>query len=287
MRKNIHKTVAVFAVIAALTSGCRSSAEYKKLTQAGNEYADAVNKLLTSASDMRIEATSEMLLKDDRISNQSVDNYTTLSKQDEERLRIIDDIRNHNQLLQAYFSKMQELATSDAPDQARTEIDGIADNLNTIGNRLSGSDLITDKSLLQNATNLVINSRIRGALREELEKRHEVLLKELTIQEKVLHALSDSLREDVKSIKLARELRLVIRPLTQPEQIKDEDEWIQNRKNILLMDAKIEEIQKASTALQKFREIFQASVEGKLNIARLNNHLKDIDSFLALVENDK
>ncbi|BAY43049.1 hypothetical protein SAMD00079811_06270 [Scytonema sp. HK-05] len=287
MRKNIHKTVAVFAVIAALTSGCRSSEEYKKLTQAGNQYAHAVNELLTAASEIRIEATSEKLLQDDRILNQNENDYRTISKDDEEKLTIINDIRSHNQLLQNYFSKLQDLATSDAPDKAKTEIDGIAGNLNSVSKKLQGSDLITNKSLLQGVTNLVINSQIRGALREELEKRHEVILKELTIQQEVLNTLSDSMKKDVKSIQSAQEIRLVIRPLIQPKPIKNEDEWVQSRKKILLMDRKIEEIKNASNALGEFKEIYQASVEGKLTLARLNNHLQDIDSFLALVQNTK
>ncbi|ARV61010.1 hypothetical protein BZZ01_22435 [Nostocales cyanobacterium HT-58-2] len=287
MRKNIRQTVAIFAVIAALTSGCRSSEEYKKLTKAGNEYAIAVNELLTAAGDIRIESNSEKLLQDDKILNQSETDYRTLSQQDEDWLKILNDIRTHNELLQAYFSKLQALATSDAPEQAKTEIDGIAGNLNSIGHKLQNSTLITNKSILQGATNLVISSQIRGALREELEKRHEVILKELTIQQEVLNTVSSSIEQDVKSIKSAQEVRLVIRPLIQIEPIKNEDEWIKTRKNILLMDRKIEEIKKASTALREFKEIFQASLEGKLTQARLNEHLQDIDTFFALIQNTK
>jgi hypothetical protein len=287
MKKNIHKTVAVFAVIAALTTGCRSSEEYKKLSLAGNQYAHAVDELLIAAGDIRIEATSEKLLKDDITKPQNENDYERLSRHDRDRLNTINDIRNHNQILQAYFSKMHELATSDAPDKAKTEIDGIATNLNTVGKKLEGSDLITNKGVLQAVTSLVINSKIRGALREEIEKRHEVILKELTIQQEVLKTLGDSMEDDVKSIQSARELRLVIQPFIEAEKIRDEDEWIQNRKDILLMDRKIEEVKKASNALENFKEIYQASVEGNLTLASLNNHLQDIDSFLALVQNNK
>ncbi len=51
MKKTFCKTVVVFTVIATLTTGCRSTDEYKKFAKAGNEYANAVDKLLDAASE--------------------------------------------------------------------------------------------------------------------------------------------------------------------------------------------------------------------------------------------
>lgn len=287
MIKNCYKTVALVSIIAFLTTGCRSLEEYKKLAEAGNEYAHAVNELLTTAGNIRIEASSEQFLRDDRLSNQSVDEYVKVSQLDKERLRILNDIRSHNLLLQSYFSKLQDLTNSNASDEAKAEIEGITSNLNKIGQKLQGSNWIANKGVFQGITNLVVNSQIRGALREELEKRNKTIILELTIQQEMLKALSDSLDHDVELIKLAREQRLVVRPLIQPELIQDEDGWIQNRKNILTMDRQIAALKTASAALGEFKEIFQAFVEGKLTIKRLNNVLQDIDSFIAIVENNK
>ena len=287
MIKNLTKTVGLVVVIAALASGCRSNTEYKKLTEAGNKYTLAVNQLLTTAGDIRIDATSEQLLKDDRISNRSVDNYTKLSQVDRDRLKVLNDIRIHNQLLQAYFSKLQELAHSDAPEQTKKEIDGIANNLNSIGKKLQGTNLIANKAVFQGVANIIVDSQIRGAMREELEKRNKTILQELTIQQEILNALGDSMQQDVALIKSAQEQRLVIRPLIQPEPIVQQDEWIQTRKKILTMDRKIAELRQASTALGEFKDIYQASVQGKLSIARINGVLQDMDSFLALIEKNK
>lgn len=285
--KNLRQTVTLFAVIAALISGCRSTNDYKKLTEAGNKYAHAVNQLLTTAGDIRIEATSEQLLRDDKISNQSAVEYTNLSQLDDERLEIINDLRTHNLLLQSYFFKLQELTNSHASAQAKTEIEGIVTNLNKVSQKLRLSNLITNKSLFQGITNFVVDSQIRGALREELEKRNKTIFQELIIQQEMLNELGDSIEQDVELIKLGRERRLVVRPLTQPEPILKEEEWIQTRKNILTMDRKIIEFKNASATLGEFKEIFKASVEGKLSIKHLNNVLKDIDSFLASVGNNK
>jgi hypothetical protein len=136
MKKNLSKTVILFTVVAALTTGCRSSEEYKKLTDAGTKYAEAVNELLTTAGNIRIDLTSEQILRDDKQSNQSLENYMQRSQSDLKRLQIIEDVRNHNILLKKYFSTLQELATSDAPNEAQLEISGIATNLNRISQRL-------------------------------------------------------------------------------------------------------------------------------------------------------
>ncbi len=284
MIKKYCKTIAVVAVIAALTSGCRSSDEYRKLTEAGNKYAQAVNSLLITAADIHLESSSEQILKDDRLTNQTIQEYQKYSQLDEERLHIINDLRLHNQLLQAYFSKLEDLANSDAPHQSATEIEGIVSNLNSVGQKLHQSDLITHKGVFPRITRLVVDSQIRGALKQELEKRHQIILRELTLQQEMLNALGDSMQHEIELIKQAREERLVIRPLIQDELIQNEDGWIQTRKNILTMDRKVTELKNASQTLGEFKEVFQASVEGKISIQRLNTALKEIDSFIALVE---
>ncbi len=281
--KNFHKTVALVAVLAAFTTGCRSTAEYKKLAEAGNKYAQAVDQLLITAGDMSITATSEKMLETARISPISLAKYEELNQADKDRLQILQELRHHNQLLHDYFSRLQELATSDAPERVQAEIEGIVNNLNASSQKLQSSNLITHKGVIQAVTSLVVDSKIRGALRDELEKRNQTVLQELTIQQEMLDALRDSIQHDAKIIQSLREGRLVVRPLMQSQPIEQEDEWIQKRKYVLTLNTKIAELQEASTALGEFKEIFQAAVSGKLSLERLNNGLKDIDAFLALV----
>ncbi|KAF3884301.1 MULTISPECIES: hypothetical protein [Nostocales] len=287
MKKYFSKTVIIFTVIATLTTGCRSSEEYKKLTDAGTKYAEAVNELLTTAGDIRIDLTSEQILRDDRQSNQSLENYTQRSQSDLKRLQVIEEVRNHNTLLKKYFSTLQELATSDAPASAQSEIASITQNLNKSSQILQNSDLFSSRNqgIAQAVTHAVISSKIKGALKEELEKRHQTILKELTIQQEMLNYLSESLQHDVEMIQSAREQRLIIEPLTSSTKIQEQSQWIEDRRKILTMDRKVEELKNAGEALGEFKTAYQAAVSGELNVARLNHLLKDIDTFLALVEN--
>lgn len=287
MHRNFRKTVAIAAVIATLASGCRSTDEYKKLADAGNKYTHAVNELLTAAGNIKLEATSEQILRDDIDSNQSARDYNERSDLDKERLKILNDLRSHNLLLRDYFSKLYELANADAPDEAKAEIEGIANNLNTMGQKLRGSNLINKPSVFSPIASLVVTSQIRGALREELEKRSPAIMLQLTLQQEMLDELGSSIEHDMNTIKSAQEQRLIVRPLTHTDPISNENEWIQTRRTILTMDRKIAELKAANAALGEFKEVFQAFVEGKLSIQRLNSVLKDIDSFLAQIESVK
>ncbi|MBC1223507.1 hypothetical protein GNF10_00595 [Nostoc sp. UCD121] len=287
MKKTLHKTVFLFVMIATLTTGCRSTDEYKKFANAGSGYANAVDKLLDAAGDIRIDTTSEQLLRNDRILNLTVDDYKKLADRDDERLEVIRKLRKHNKLLGNYFQLLNELASSDAPTRAQGEIAGVVDNLNTIGKELQRSDLITNAGLFQGIGNVVVSSQIRGALRDELEKRHRTILLELTIQKEMLKVLGDSIAQDVKLIRIAREERFVIRPLIQDTTISEEDTWIETRRNLVKMEKRGQELQFASQTLGKYQEVFQAFYEGKLTLARVNNFLQEVDDFLQIVEADK
>ncbi|GAA6623910.1 hypothetical protein [Scytonema sp. NUACC26] len=288
MKKYLSKTVIVFTVVATLTTGCRSSEDYKKLTDAGTKYAEAVNELLTTAGDIRIDLTSEQILRDDRQSNQSLENYMQRSQSDLKRLQVIEDVRNHNILLRKYFSTLQELATSNAPNDAQLEIASIATNLNNIGQRLENSEVLSSRNegIARAATNAIISSKIKGALKEELEKRHKTILKELTIQQEMLNFLSESLQDDVEMMKSAREQRLIIEPLTSSTNIEAQNQWIEDRRKIITIDRKVAELKNAGEALGEFQKAYEAAVRGELNTARLNHLLRDIDTFLALIENN-
>ncbi|MBE8997325.1 hypothetical protein IQ274_03605 [Nostoc sp. LEGE 12447] len=287
MKKTLHKTVFLFVMIATLTTGCRSTDEYKKFANAGSGYVNAVDKLLDAAGDIRIDTTSEQLLRNDRILNLTVDDYKKLADRDDERLEVIRKLRKHNKLLGNYFQLLNELASSDAPTRAQGEIAGVVDNLNTIGKELQRSDLITNAGLFQGIGNVVVSSQIRGALRDELEKRHRTILLELTIQKEMLKVLGDSISQDVKLIRIAREERFVIRPLIQDTTISEEDIWIETRRNLVKMEKRGQELQFASQTLGNYQEVFQAFYEGKLTLARVNNFLQEVDDFLQIVEADK
>jgi hypothetical protein len=295
MTKNLKKTLLLaVAIIATFTSGCRSTEEYRKFAEAGNNFAEATNLLLDSAGKIKIDTTSERVLSDRRVRGEFkpsdearkkvIDNYSELSKPEKERLELIKELRKHNQFLQNYFTKLIELADSKSPDRTKTAVESIANQLQESGNNLVNlSPIKIDK--LPSVTKIVLDTRIRGALKEELEKRKFVIYQEITTQEKVLKVIGDSMKNDSEIRRELREYRLVISPLLQPEKLDpDEDTWIKTRYEVLTQDAEtISKINKVSDALREFKEIFIASIEGDITSKRLNNFLQSTNSLSILV----
>ncbi|MGB3756286.1 MAG: hypothetical protein WBA07_07920 [Rivularia sp. (in: cyanobacteria)] len=285
MFNNFRKTFILVTAIATLSTGCKYREQYQQLTETGSKYTTAVDELLVKAGKLQVESTSEDILSDDIILNITETKYQEKSDEDKEILQIINKIRNHNRLLQKYFSKLEELAASDAPERTQVEIDGIANNLQKISSQLQATRFSPNPVILKGIGHLVIHSKIDGALRKELENRDRTIIQELTIQQEMLKKLGDFMKTKVERKRLAQEQRLVIRPLVDQNPVTNEESWIQERNQIFAIDTRVEELENASDAIAEFKTVFKDSVEGKITGVRLNNALKDIDSFLALLEN--
>jgi hypothetical protein len=294
MMKKIHKTLALVAVIVVFSSGCRSTEEYKKFAEAGTQFAEANNLLLDIAGKVKINLTSEQVLSDRTISkiaelnltnsvekkiiDDYIQRYNNYSRDDQERLELLNELRTHNQLLQAYFLKLIELANSDASARTQVSVESIANQLQASGSKVIqlNSDKIDKLPLV---TRIVLDASIRGFLRQELEKRKEAIYKEITIQEKVFDILAESIKKDLKNMRELQEYRLVIMPLIQQQEI-DEDEWIKTREEILTKHIEtISLIKTASNNFKEFKEIFQASIEGEVTSERINKLLKNSNYF--------
>ena len=53
------------------------------------------------------------------------------------------------------------------------------------------------------------------------------------------------------------------------------------------MQRKSDELKDASEKLSEFKTMFKYFVEGKLSVKRLNQFVRDIDSFLEILEQNK
>jgi len=288
MFNNFRKTFVLVTVIATLSTGCKYSKQYQKISYAGNQYTTAIDELLNKANELQIDSSSEKLLQNDRISNVDVNVYQNYKTNDKEILELISDIRSHNNLLREYFYTLKQLAYSKAPGEVQKEITGIATNLQTIGSQLQKSSSLPRPIVIGEIGKLIVNSKVDGVLKKELEERHPIILKQLKIQGEMLSILGEIMKTRVESIKNAREQRLVIKPIVKKEPIPSSStaQWMKLRKEILLMDKQVKEIEEASGALDNFQNIYKASVEGKINSQTLNNSLEDIDRFLALLQNN-
>jgi hypothetical protein len=274
----------VVILLVQLTLGCTSTQEYARFAQAGTTYSAAVDRLLVTAAQTGIDANSERLLQDDGLSNQNIPNYEKLTNVDEERLRIVGRLRTHARLLSQYFQSLNELATSDTPQRAQLSVERIAEGLNKIGTELRGSPLVADSNAFGAVTKLAVGFAIRAALKEEFNKRNETIQRELKTQEELLNILSSGIQRDLETIRATTEQRLVIDPLIAVTPIAKPDEWISNRRRILFSSQTVAELGTASQAARELRVVFEDMVGGKLDLARVNTLLIDLNSILSVAE---
>lgn len=294
MTKNFQKTLLVATILASFASGCKSTEDYKNFADAGNNFAQANNTLLNSAENIAINTTSERILSE-RISQglqptEDIRNFakrynSSFSKSDKERLELIKELRKHNQILFAYFNKLIDLATSGSSARTQTAVESIATQLQASGNKLINFGKI---GKLPSVTKIVLDARIRGAIRDELEKRKETIYREITIQEELLKFLGESMEHDIEVTRQLQETRLVMLPLFQPLDKINQEDWIQTRHKVMTQNSEvIITINKASGSLGEFREMFIASVGGEETSKRINKFVKETNSFSELVLNNQ
>jgi hypothetical protein len=285
-----RQIIAISLVLLTLTAGCKPSKEYANLAQAGTTYGVAIDNLLVVTGNIEIDATSEKLLSDAALSKLSLSQYRSVSTEDEKLLAVIARLRQHVKLLSRYFGLLYQLATSDAPDRAKTAIgngsSGVIGNLNSIGTQLRGSGFLTGNAAAAAGpiTSLVVSGIIRGALRDELNARQITIRRELELQERLLKALSERIQADLKVTQQIREQRLVIDPLTSGKPIANPDQWVSNRRSVLTMKLAADQLQTASDDVKKLREAFEDLISGKLTLDRVDSLIADFDSLLTITE---
>jgi hypothetical protein len=286
---NIRQIVtAIFLV--TLISGCRSNDDYNKLGEAGIKYIDAVNLLLDESAKARVDLSSEQILANDKISNIDPNEYTGTSDRDRKRIKYISLIVQHNSMLKKYFLLLQELANSDAPQKAQTEIEKVAKNLTSLGSVIrtgAAGNPGGSTATLGSGVNFIVKLQIREALKQELEKRGKLISNELKIQEEALEKVGKIMLEDKEKTSKLQENRLVVRSIVLPSPISDETGWIKTRQSILMMTIMSENLKSASSTLSDFRDVFESFLEGKSDIKSVNIFLSEVEAFVKLVSNNK
>jgi hypothetical protein len=286
----------IISFIGASLVACGASLrEYKKFANAGQEYASALDTLLVTSGNYFVDANSEKLLRnrvEDTVRDherQNQEKYIEITDQDKQWLMLIGKMRQHTKLLKRYFIALEDLATSDTPEQAQQVTEDIFTQLNNVSIGIQSIPLVSETigSALSEIPKMILSNKIKGTLRKELALRKETIYRELAIQEFVLELLTIQLQNNLTIIQQNQEDRLLLRPYTAAEPISNPDEWIEKRRDILTMTLSIEALNNASESAKNFKEAFQLLLEDKFTIARANELLSDINSLLNVTEEIK
>ncbi|MCI5150033.1 MAG: hypothetical protein D3916_11710 [Candidatus Electrothrix sp. MAN1_4] len=280
---NIIRSTIIIPVAALLLSGCATPqrSEYAAFAQAGSGYAAAVDKLLVAAGEAQVDSTSWTLVGDKNDGGIDEATYKKRTQEDIDRLTELRRLRTHAQLLGNYFVQLEVLATSDAPDRAKSAIKGVVKSITDLS--LSSSEALPALPTLGRG---IVDANIRAALKEELtSERKEVLRKELQLQKVLLTQLSGQIAVALKEAKQIKEFDLVITPLIAGGSplVKPEN-WVAKRHEVMYMSETVEELKLAATAACKMQVTFDALLSGEDVTGSINSLIIDIERILTIAE---
>jgi hypothetical protein len=276
----------IITVIGTILVACGASLEeYQKFAKSGQEYATALDDLLVISGNYFVDANSENLIANDlQDQNRDGSNYAEATKQDDEWLTLIAAMRQHNRLLKEYFFALENLATSNAPQEARKATDNIFKQLNSVSKSIQANPKVGSISV-SSIPEIILSQKIKGELRKELEARKEAIYREIAIQEAVLKLLTSQIKTDLKDIQNLRDERSMLPAFASEQPIENPDDWIIKRRQVRTMTLSVQGLDDAIKATESFKESFRLLLEDKFTIGRANALLSEIESLINLTEN--
>jgi len=261
----------IITIIGTIVVACGASLEeYQKFAKSGQEYATALDSLLVISGNYFVDANSENLIAND-LQDQDRDssNYAETTKEDDEWLTLIAEMRQHNRLLKEYFFALEDLATSNAPQEARKATDNIFKQLNSISNSIQANPRVGSIPV-PSIPEIILSQKIKGELRKELEARKEAIYREIAIQEALLKLLTSQIKTDLKDIQNLKDERSVLPAFAAEQPIEKPDDWIIRRRQIRTMTLSVQGLDDATKATESFKESFKLLLEDRFTIGRAN-----------------
>lgn len=290
--KLTKKAMIIPAASLLLLGGCASRvSQFKEFGEAGVKYADTMNKLLSASGELAIDRNSTFLINGrSELSGGDDGNRSKILKSGnelmEERLHILNDIAEHNNLLKLYFKALAELAGSDAGTEITAGTAGIVKKLSELNPRISKATFgeAPIGSLVEPVTDLAVASFQQAALEKELKDHAKIIERELALQVAAIKAIEKNWEYDQK--KMLEENRKInlkqfVQDYTLPEY------WAENRKAILVANTSPAKLDKsASNAAGELEKAFKTLVT-KGDKAKLENIpliMSDLNKVIDLIE---
>ena len=277
-------------VVAAVTmttllNACGSIKDYALLSQAGQSYTQAIDKLLEATKKISIDSSSEAMLRDRANTvEERTRVYTQTRKTDTEWLSLLSKMQDHTDLLSQYFRRLQALATSDASERAQQETDHLITNLSKVGNEIRSNQFVTEHKVIPQIVNIAVKAHVRASLKTELQARQATIQKELDTQEEILILIKQELKRQLTELQNNQEQRLLYTPYVTEQKIVNPDGFVRERNRILSLTNTIPEIEQATQVSQELRSSFLDLLDGKLTLARVNVLVTDINSLLNVAQ---
>lgn len=301
-RKWFYRIVLMLILLQAGLLGCTAQIQLaSNLAQTGVQYADAMDTLLGSTSDLVVLDDSKMLLyqydlvsyPDDKKKEEEVLNQflTTRDANIKPLLAILSDLQTRMRTLKAYFTNMAALADTDASQRLSTAVENLStaiDGANTEIRETLGEtgqeEIISaaEQTALGQLAGLVGQGIQAEMLREALKRDAPIIGEQLYLTQKLLDRISGMVEQRYTDANIVKNKNEVVKPYKY-KTITDRDAWMENRKTVLTDPSLDEPLQKAQAAAGNMLVIWEGILKGsECDMNSIQLVLADIQDFIGI-----
>jgi hypothetical protein len=289
MRKDGVFTVVLAAVLGTtLISGCATTQARidggGNFATAGIVYVDALPAVFDESFRLSVEANTYQLLFDRDILTEA-EREEALDNADvelTERLRLLRDLRRHSLLLRSYFLALQALMTNDSASGISSAADNVINRLDELRPgiaeaRIGDADL---SGVAETAANLVVGAYTNSALARELEKRGDLIERELALQQRLIDALVEDMMDNAQLIVQIKELNPVFEEYVTANRVSDS--WSAKRVTAYKRTVELESYDDIRKAASTMHASWVALVEKRSTAESFDVLLQDVEQLLAV-----
>lgn len=273
-------------------AGCASTAtisRFDAFAQAGGQYAKAVDALLQQSAQIQVDASSEKLLATRTdLGPVSRDDFRRQDQADRGYVDEITLLRRQVKLLADYFTALDALATSDAPQAFGTTVATTATSLDALSQQLRGTGLSSnpqaEQALATGVGSLVVKAAGSRALQHELEQRKEMIARVLQLHVALLGVLRDQVQANLQFARNRQYEQQVEGPYLTADAALEPISWKQERFQGLGPADPVQQLDAAQSAARNLQTAWAKLLSNELGPADVQAVTNELTPILAALD---
>lgn len=270
--------------------GTTTTSNVTPFAAAGTQYAQAVETLLDTSTDLLVDSNSQKLLQGLRLAPGTAEDLEEQDKAMRANLTEVRLLRRQLDLLGEYFRSLSALSTSDVPQAFAAELSQTAAAIDGVSKSLQQTALFRNaaagESLVGEIGGLIV-AGVRGhELRRELERRKATIDEVLSIQGRLLDALRAQVLADVEINRQREYDTEVVEPFETEGDLSTEAQqqvWLAARRKLLTDPILVEELVAAAAAARALRVAWARVLADRLTPADVEAVVAKLDPIAANV----
>jgi hypothetical protein len=290
MKRTIaHTILRLFlpALLLAALTGCATARipDFQAFATAGTTYTTAVSGLITEVGDTAVNANSVKLLQNRSLAPVSMTAFNQQDKDMRDYLGELARIQAQVTLLGDYFTALESLATSNAPQNFQTQVQGLASTLIGVTQEVKGTT-IAKASELGTAAGSVGGLVVKGVqgreLKKELEARKQTIAEILQLHQTLLATLSSQTEANARFTSAVGYDQQVIEPFMAGQvQQAQQQGWMTERLNGLSKPLLVDQVNTAAEAARSLQQAWAKLLSNDLSAAEIQSITAELTPVIA------